>query len=576
MERGSFFLWLAQNLFVLLFFPSLWPIFSDKIFDISLPLKPQLPFPALLTSAAAMLAILFVNPLGDFPLNDDWQYAYPVKSWVEEGAMAFKGVFAPNILLQVVWGYLFCKLAGGFDFTWIRLSTLILAGTGVVVLYNIVKRYAPGGRNVAFFAAAALASNPLFFSLSFSFMTDVPFLALCLLGVYAFHRYMENGGTRWLFAAAGWAVGSYLIRQPGILLLPAFALSCLFFHRFTKKSLLVAAGLLALGGATYLGLEFWLKPALGIVGNFVPVGEKYSEALLRQPLVTGLEWVKKLLKTFIYLGFFGLPFLPFLWSKIKSQGLLPLRYGVFILLANALLFFFLVKIGKPFPFGGNVLYNFGLGPELLADVYTLGLPNTPRLPDWAMLAVQFVSQLSATLLVWMCVKAFPSLAVHRQKQVLFHLLLNVLYLPLMSITSFFDRYLLLPLASFFFVLALFLPAALLRSANFRYACLVLMALFSLMATKDYLAWNRAKHEAFNYLQAQGIGIREMDAGYEYNGFYNYHPKRDAVEGRSFWWVTSDDWLISFGPVPGYEQVQAFPYRRMLFFKKDEIRVLKRK
>lgn len=76
--------------------------------------------------ALAAVSICFVNPFGNFPIGDDWQYAYPVKSWIENGLFEFKGIFAPNTLLQIIWGFLFCKIGGTFSFDWLRLSTMIL------------------------------------------------------------------------------------------------------------------------------------------------------------------------------------------------------------------------------------------------------------------------------------------------------------------------------------------------------------------------------------------------------------------------------------------------------------------
>ncbi|MCB9049304.1 MAG: hypothetical protein H6556_07710 [Lewinellaceae bacterium] len=42
-------------------------------------------------AAAAVLA----GPEGDFPLNDDWQYAYLTRQLLETGALEMQGYFAP-------------------------------------------------------------------------------------------------------------------------------------------------------------------------------------------------------------------------------------------------------------------------------------------------------------------------------------------------------------------------------------------------------------------------------------------------------------------------------------------------
>ena len=82
--------------------------------------------------ATWMIAILLVNPMGDFPLNDDWQYAFPVQQLVEDGILEMKGYFSPNIILQVGWGTLWCLMGGLFSFTFLRFSTLALVVLGTI------------------------------------------------------------------------------------------------------------------------------------------------------------------------------------------------------------------------------------------------------------------------------------------------------------------------------------------------------------------------------------------------------------------------------------------------------------
>jgi len=523
---------------------------------------------------AAILALAFlaaaglVGLSGDFPLNDDWQYAWPVQQLVENGELEMRGYFAPNIILQVGWGYLFCLLAGSFSFVWLRLSTLALALAGGWAMYKLGRRMGISP-NITLLAAAVLLFNPLYFSLSFTFMTDVPFLAVVLLALLAFERHINGDAAGWLLAACSLSIAAYLIRQPGIVLLPAFGLWRVWNRRGSRRSIGGALLLTALAAAVYIGYEKLAKPWLGISGNFVPVSSLYLGTILSAPLAYAGELLRKFLKTWIYLGFFGLPLLPFLWEAIRQQGLLRWRAALPLLAGNLALLAFLHHIDKIFPFGGNILYNFGLGPELLADVYTFGLPNTPRLPEWIMYALNFISQLSATAMSWVGIRGWKQLSGHQQRFFGFLLLANLLYLPAMSITSFFDRYILPVIASTLLLLLPFarVPERLLPAL----LPLLLMALFSLLATHDYLAWNRARHEAYHWLQEQGAGIQQTDAGFEYNGFYNYHEGRILEAGRSHWWVTDDEWMIVFGAVPGYEQVKGFGYRRWLWGgKKDEV------
>ena len=48
-----------------------------------------------------ILAAIFVNPIGDFPLNDDFQYAYAVHKLRDTGTFTLGHKISPNVFLQV-------------------------------------------------------------------------------------------------------------------------------------------------------------------------------------------------------------------------------------------------------------------------------------------------------------------------------------------------------------------------------------------------------------------------------------------------------------------------------------------
>ncbi|HLA86644.1 MAG TPA: hypothetical protein VJL10_01350, partial [Anaerolineales bacterium] len=55
-----------------------------------------------------LLLVLFVNPVGKFPLNDDWSYARAVQSLVEHGHLELTGFTSMPLIAQALWGALFC------------------------------------------------------------------------------------------------------------------------------------------------------------------------------------------------------------------------------------------------------------------------------------------------------------------------------------------------------------------------------------------------------------------------------------------------------------------------------------
>ncbi len=87
----------------------------------------------------------------------------------------------------------------------------------------------------ALLGTALLAYNPLFVHLSYSFMTDVPFIALMLLSCFCYIRGVQGYGRGWFWLGglmAGWA---FLIRQFGALIPIAFLAYLLIDSLLTRK-----------------------------------------------------------------------------------------------------------------------------------------------------------------------------------------------------------------------------------------------------------------------------------------------------------------------------------------------------
>ena len=177
--------------------------------------------------------IALVNPVGNFPLNDDWSYGKVVKDLLQKGELNLTGWISMPLIVQVLWGALFSKLAG-FSFTVLRFSTLILSLMGIIATYLIVREINPH-RKIAFFSAAILAINPIRFELSNTFMTDIPFESLALLSIFLFIRGLKQNSYPFLISAVAFAIASMLIRQIGLVLTFSFAICNFYKNGINKK-----------------------------------------------------------------------------------------------------------------------------------------------------------------------------------------------------------------------------------------------------------------------------------------------------------------------------------------------------
>lgn len=105
--------------------------------------------------------------------------------------------------------------------------------------------------------------------------------------------------------------------------------------------------------------------------------------------------------------------------------------------------------------------------------------------------------------------------------------------------------------------------------------IVIFGYFSVTATHDYLEWNRLRWTATTALMADGkITSRQVDGGYEFNGLLSYDPNYKSQDGKSWWWVHDDTYMIGSGPVPGYAELNRYDFRRWFIRGTSSVVVLK--
>ncbi len=166
--------------------------------------------------AGFMAVLLLLPPAHGWAVLDDWIYANAVQHQTATGAFAMPPQSQANLVGLVLWAMVWVR-GLGFSYTTFTLSVLALTLPGLVAAYGLARRLGvtPAG---ALFGSALIGLNPLFLHLAYSFMTDVPFVALLLISAYAYVRGLQDRRAGWLVLGglfSGWA---FLVRQFGVLL----------------------------------------------------------------------------------------------------------------------------------------------------------------------------------------------------------------------------------------------------------------------------------------------------------------------------------------------------------------------
>ncbi len=518
----------------------------------------RLPAPLVLL-AVFIAAVLLVDPRGNFPLDDDWGVGFTTFTLLQTGRVQFSPFASATAYLQFFWGALWAATFGE-TFTVLRLSTLALSLASTILTYLLLRRVSVR-RELAIFGAAALLFHPLFFWASFTSMTHVPFVFLSIVAAWMFVLASEREGV-WLALAFAATVASFFTRQFAVLNAIAPLMVALMARRkklaATYAAALVVFGLLVVSGVL-VGSEKELalhRPTVSMLG-------------MRAVHYVYFNWQNVAL-------FFAAPLLLLLLSRERprlSRAVIVIASIVFALVAWRMT----MRVGMPIPYmnSGNVFTDFGLGPPTLRDVFTLHMPHPFALPWIVKVALMIVTTIGAAIALSLTVVSLRTddLLV---RYCALYLLCATLIAGGMSI--YFDRYS-IDTAWPFVVLLMLLAnrAQITRPAKIVAAAVLAVSIvFAVSGTAEYLAWNRARWDAYAFLRANGVTLEQMDGGYEINALLALRAGRKDLGKRGVG-VIDDRFILTFNrDVPGFELLRAFPYPRWFGFSEGAIHAQRRR
>jgi len=514
---------------------------------------------------AGLVALAALRPLQDVPFVDDWTYAWSVDSVLRGGGLRFLEWSLHANVVQVLWGALFC-LPAGFSFSALRASTWVLSISGLVALYLLLRHLGTRRRD-ALIGTATLGVNPIYFALSVTFMTDVPFLALATWSMLAMALALSRGSDRWLAAAALFAGLAIGVRSVGAVLPVAMAMTLWWsgprpgaagaraWGRHPRRVAIVLLPLVAL-----VVLSWW-KAA------HVQLSADVSD------IVGSPAWRARYLP-------YALPRLPLSLIQALGAGANALGLGLLpVVLATARRDTWRGTIACAAALAavlaiGSVL-GAGYEPPLTQGsfwaVRELGAAETmvpgPPMPNspWMTWALVPVALLAGGHLLFIWLRRPPA---GPAQAFLYWVLLGEGCLVAL-LWLFYDRYL-LPL--FVPALALALVREPVRRPRVAALALAVLALLSAVGLRDHLSYTRALWRGVAEARALGARDAEINGGYPVNGWLQYAHPDQAPRGpdgrlRVPWMNGGKDdplpYWVANGPAPGYETARTVPYRRWL-------------
>jgi len=448
----------------------------------------------------------FFGPFyGDYCVGDDCTYSKVIKT------MFFEGKFDPNTVESPIFSHyfagMFFSFLFGFSHLSLRLSVMFLSIALFVSLYFFFSR-AGLKQEISVLCAGIVSFNPLVFSLSHSFMTDVPSLLWIVLSSYFFLGWIESEKRTDFFLGLIFSGIAIFTRSFSFFVL--FAVLGVIFIDFIRKKKIMkfeTIFLIAFIFLTVLLVSLFTFSVLETKESYFGFGLNTTN-------------LSRFFGIPVYLGFSFIGILVFFVQRLKENNALLRKSLISLfLIAGALIALLFIPLHPLMPYYGNILSSEGLGYISLDGEKEFFFE-----PFWPLLTV--VSLLCAFVLIDVLLSQKFSFFLSRKNSFL-SLCFVFYFLMMISFNYFYDRFiiLLLPFALVLFVLSLknspFLRPALLIS-------LLFLAVFSYYGTTDYFLWRNSAEKGIDFLNSNNVELQEIKGHYEFCSFVFDSPDQRKV------------------------------------------------
>ncbi len=519
-----------------------------------------------------LLAVFVVDPSGEFPLNDDWSFAHTARILFDRHDWRPLGWAGMTLISQSSLGALTCSLSS-CSFEHLRTATLIV-GFALLLGSFALFRTVGGSMLGSVLSSVVTVFNPVMYGLLYTFMTDIAFEAMLLVSFYLCVLSLKSRDYRAILLAGLAIAWATLCRQLGVSVAIAFLLVYpLASGEAWPRRLVKASTPFFISAVTLVVFERWMRET-GRLPALYDTKVQDLLAALEAPVAALAKAVLNLILAALYFGFLCCPVL-LVDSHIAGRDGIrrvlsrpPGRVALYVTLAALV---FMVKHQAMMPLLGNVLDKRGIGPFTLRDTYILQSDSVPELPALYWTTITLLGLVGAWALVYRVTTIGGAFRPRHGAEPApgnlvgsFALVTVLIYLLPVLPGDMYDRYLgaVVPLVCVVILASQPARQRGVPTLGTGLACGTagFLVLSSVLATHDYLSWNRARWHAIDELESRrDADAGTLDGGFEYNGDRSYDPAYVADPSKSWWWVKRDDMMITFGPLPGLEVVARYPY-----------------
>lgn len=517
-----------------------------------------------------LIVEILINPIGEFPLNDDWAYSKAIYNYVENGSVKFSNWQGFPDLTRFLISSSICKVFG-FSFTLLRCITLITFMISILV-FNHILRFLQLNNAMRWPLLLILTFNPLSLYLANTYLSDVFQLLLTLISFQLMLLYFRNRQSSYFILFCLITTLATLNRQISLVIPIAF--SIIYFFNTIKqerRSILMILPFIV-NFSSLLIYESWAKSNQLLPANYYIQLDTIFTAITHPSFQTLKKIAYYFITSTVCLGLLIAPLtIPNLKTYLQQIKKIKLQFFVSIIYLSIVIFKIIVS-ANPLPFVGNIFYHLGVGPVILTGfnsdepIQQTTWVNIIYITLTVLGAISFISALLSIISIYPMKKISAG----------FILLLLIVYLIPLCFNYANDRYLLL-LFPFLIMAYMLVINNSFKSVKFLVLFLPLFY-FSFSAVFNHMSLNKAREKATQYLTNElKINPRQIDGGFEFNGWYLSEEGKNYIPSHTgrWWWIDKNDYIISTVRRADYIMESEIPVKTISPSSFDTVFVLKK-
>jgi hypothetical protein len=531
-----------------------------------------------------IIPAIIINPLGNFPIGDDFAYGKPLKYFLETGKMTITNWSSMTLIGHLYIGSLVTSIFG-FSFSVLRITTLFFGLLGVIAFFFLVKEF--GVKNIySAVAAFLLGFHPMFYYLNYTYMTDVSFLSISILSLLFYVKFIKLSTINYQLSTINYYILAcifniiaLLIRDLAIIFPVAFSLAYIYKYGFKIKNIFIIFLPLFLILITFFLWRYWVETAIGIPKNL-----DYSRKRLFSLWMSGkfsyllLIYVKNIVITTMYFGLYTIPvILALFYSKYKDFTKKSLKFlcGLIIIL-NILFVALILKIEKIY----NSVFEM-LSSHVILHNFVFGNIHLPQysyeeiFPKVYIIVLAVIGLTAGIVMCYLFYYKIKEYFIKNNNKIFtkwegiyeFIFLNAIFYLILIFSQYMYNRYL-FPLFILTLLLLLINENIYCSKSFLKVFFLGIVMLFyfynSIAGAHDLMEYNRNVWFANDYLENElKINKANIDGGFEYNAYYFYNWNYKPTKDKNWWWINDDEYLVTFGKPVNYKVLKEFPWTKWI-------------